>query len=195
MIIGGVDVAKTTIVASKKMKVLLTREKRSRDYLRSEVITFNREDAENIAHPHNFALVISVNINKFLVKCILIDPSSSANIIQWKVLEQMSLLDQIVPAVRVLNGFNMASEMTKGEIILPVDAVGKVRIKKFHVIDGVMRYNALFGRPWIHDMEVVPSTLHMTLKFPTPEGIKEIGVDQPAAEEMFAIEGTLGKKS
>ncbi|XP_059295682.1 uncharacterized protein LOC132049025 [Lycium ferocissimum] len=166
MIIGGANVAETTIVASKKMKVSVTREKRSRDYLRNEAITFNHKDVENIAYPHNFALVISVNINKFLVKRILIDPGSSTNIIQWRVLEKMALLDQIIPTVRVLNGFNMASETTKGEIILPVDAIGTVRLTKYHVMDRVMRYNALFGRPWIHDMEVVALTLHMTLKFP-----------------------------
>ncbi|XP_060210492.1 uncharacterized protein LOC132637419 [Lycium barbarum] len=74
MIIEGADVAETTIVASKKMKVTALREKRSRDYLRNETITFNHKDAENISHPHNFTLVISVNINKFLVKRILIDP-------------------------------------------------------------------------------------------------------------------------
>ncbi|XP_059295657.1 uncharacterized protein LOC132048994 [Lycium ferocissimum] len=174
MIIGGNDVAEITIAASKKTNMSVSREKRSRDYLRSEAITFNHEDAEDIVYPYNFALVIYVNINKFLDKCILIDPGSSANIIRWKVIEQMALLDQIVPAVRVLNGFNMSSETRKGEIILPVDVAGMLRLMKFHVIDGVMRYNALFGRPWIHDMEVAPSTLHMTLKFPTPKCIKEI---------------------
>ncbi|XP_059277809.1 uncharacterized protein LOC132031990 [Lycium ferocissimum] len=49
----------------------------------------------------------------------------------------------------------------KGEIILPVNAAGTIRQTKFNIIDGVMRYNALLGRPWIHDMRVVPSTLHM----------------------------------
>ncbi|XP_060200435.1 uncharacterized protein LOC132628685 [Lycium barbarum] len=192
--IGGIDVVETTIVASKKTKVSVNQDNRSRDCLRNEAITFNHEDAEDIAHPHNFALVISVKINKFLVKCILIDPGSSTNIIQWRVLEQMAILDQIVLAVRVLNGFNMANETTKREIIVPVDASRMARLTNFYVIDYVMRYKALFGRPWIHDMEDVPSTLHVTLKFPTPKGINDIRGDQPAAEEMFTIEGTLKKK-
>ena len=31
---------------------------------------------------------------------------------------------------------------------------------KFHVIDAATSYNALLGRPWLHDNQIVPSTLH-----------------------------------
>ncbi|XP_070022376.1 uncharacterized protein [Nicotiana sylvestris] len=47
----------------------------------------------------------------------------------------------------VLNGFNMASETTKGEIILPVNVAGTIQDTRFHVIEGDMRYNVLLGRP------------------------------------------------
>ncbi|XP_059292510.1 uncharacterized protein LOC132045964 [Lycium ferocissimum] len=122
------------------------------------------------------------------VKRILIDPGSSANIIRWKVVDQLGLLDQIVPAARVLNGFNMACETTKGEITLPVNTAGTVRQTKFYIIEGEMRYNAFLGRPWVHDMRAVPSTLHQMLKFLIPEGVKIVHGEQPAAREMFAVE-------
>ena len=54
-----------------------------------------------------------------------------------------------------------------------------------------MRYNALFGRPWIHNMRAVPSTLHQVLKFPTLEGIKIVYGEQPAAKEMFAVDKVI----
>ncbi|XP_019235451.1 PREDICTED: uncharacterized protein LOC109215797 [Nicotiana attenuata] len=53
------------------------------------------------------------------IKSVLVDPGSSATIIRSKVVEQLGLLDQIVPASRFLNGLNMESKTTKGEIILP----------------------------------------------------------------------------
>ncbi|XP_070034718.1 uncharacterized protein [Nicotiana tomentosiformis] len=59
---------------------------------------------------------------------------------------------------------------------------------KFYVIKGDMRYNALLGSPWIHNMRAVPSTLHQALKFPTPDGVKAVYREQPAAKEMFAVE-------
>ncbi|XP_070005408.1 uncharacterized protein [Nicotiana sylvestris] len=81
----------------------------------------------------------------------------------------------------------MASETTKGEITLPVNVAGTTQNAKFHVIDGDMRYNALLGRPLIHCMRAVPSTLHQMMKFPTKDWIKTIYREQHAAKEMFAV--------
>ena len=49
---------------------------------------------------------------------------------------------------------------------------------KFLVVDCDSSYNMILGRPWIHRMGAVPSTLHQMVKFPTPWGIKAIIGDQ-----------------
>lgn len=116
------------------------------------------------------------------------DPGNSANIIRSWVVEKLGLQNQVVPAARVLNGFNMASETTKGEITLPVNVAGTIQATKFHVIKGDMRYNALLGRPWIHNMRAVPSTLHQMMKFPTSDGIKTVNGEQHVAKEMFVVD-------
>ncbi|XP_060178167.1 uncharacterized protein LOC132608112 [Lycium barbarum] len=172
MFMGGTDVPIGPVV--KRTKISITREKCIRNDDPDGPITFNDEDMEGIAQPHNDALVISILVNKFSIKRMLIDPGSSANIIRWRVIEQLGLLDQIVPAIRVLNGFNIACETTKGEITLPINMAGIAQHIKFYVIEGDMGYSALLGRPWIHLMRAVPSTMHQVLKFPTPEGIKTI---------------------
>ncbi|XP_059284774.1 uncharacterized protein LOC132038065 [Lycium ferocissimum] len=175
----------------KRTKVSITREKLTRSYDPESPISFSDEHIGGIIQPHNDALVISVLVNKFRVKRVLIDLGSSANIIRWIVIEQLGLPDQIVPAVRVLNGFNVAYEMTKGEINLPINTAGTIQQTKLYVIEGDIGYNALFGRPWIHNMRVVPSTLHQTLKFLTLEGIKTVHGEQQAAKEMFAVEEAI----
>ncbi|XP_060195061.1 uncharacterized protein LOC132624273 [Lycium barbarum] len=108
----------------------------------------------------------------------MVDLGSSANIIRWKVVEEMGLTEKIIPAARTLSGFNMSNETTKGVIDFPVEAGGVIKVTKFYVIDDDMRYNKIFGRPWIHDMKVVPSTLHLLLKFPTLKGIRQIQEEQ-----------------
>lgn len=150
------------------------REKRPRtqDYAPIGTLSFNEEDTEGVMQPHNDELVISILMNKTKIKRVLIDPSSSANIIKSKVVEQLDLQEQVVPATLVLHRFNMEYETTKGEIILLINVDGTILEMKFHVIEGDMRHNALFGRPWIHNMRVVPSTLHQVLKFPTSKGVK-----------------------
>nr|XP_009797321.1 PREDICTED: uncharacterized protein LOC104243768 [Nicotiana sylvestris] len=130
----------------KRTKVSIKREKQTRDYIPKGTLSFNNEDAEGIVPPHNDALVISVLVNKSRIKSVLIDPGSSANIIRSMVVEQLSLQDLIVPTVRVLNGLNMACETTKGEIILPMNVAETIQEAKFYMIEGDMRYNALFGR-------------------------------------------------
>ncbi|XP_070010670.1 uncharacterized protein [Nicotiana sylvestris] len=122
------------------------------------------------------------------VECVLMDPSSSANIIRSRDMKQLGQQDHIVPTSRLLNGFKMASETTKGEIFLPINVAGTLQDTRFHVIEGDMRYNALLGKPWIHNMRVVPSTLHQMMKFPTENGVKIVHREQHAAKEMFTIE-------
>ncbi|XP_059292470.1 uncharacterized protein LOC132045917, partial [Lycium ferocissimum] len=122
MIIGGTDTPRGPMV--KRIKVSIVREKRTRDFVPEGSISFNDEEAEG----------------------------SSANIIRWRVVEQLRLLDQILPIARVHSGFNKASETTKREISLPVNIDGTIQQTVFYVIEGKMKYNALRGRPWIHRM-------------------------------------------
>nr|XP_016456269.1 PREDICTED: uncharacterized protein LOC107780254 [Nicotiana tabacum] len=131
-----------------------------------DTFAFSEEDLETLAEPYD-ALVISFLLSKVQIKRVLVDPSSSANVIRSKVVEQLGLLDQIMPASQVLHNFNMDGEIKKREILFLVDMSGAVQNTKFHVIISDMRYNALLGRPWIHSMRAVPSTLHQMIKFPT----------------------------
>ncbi|XP_070042644.1 uncharacterized protein [Nicotiana tomentosiformis] len=167
------------------MKVSINHSKRLWEVAEDD-ITFMEEDADDLLLPHNDALVISLNVLDFKIKRFLLDPRSLANIIQWRVLEQAKLTRSIILATKLLSGFNLASVTTRGEILLPTKA-GVMKTTLFEVVDGDTGYNIIMGRPWLHEMRVVPSTNHQLLKFPIPKGIKQIRGDQPAAREMNAI--------
>nr|XP_016452676.1 PREDICTED: uncharacterized protein LOC107777202 [Nicotiana tabacum] len=171
----------------KRVEASATTEGLIRGCMSEDILAFNEEDFETLTRPHNDALVISFLLNNIQIKRVLVDPSSLANVIRSKVVEQLGLLYQIVPNSRVLNGFNMAGEAMKGEITLLVNMSGVVQDAKFHVIRGNMRYNALLGRPWIHNMRAVPSTLHQMMKFPIDDGIKTVYGEHHAAKEIFAV--------
>nr|XP_016450069.1 PREDICTED: uncharacterized protein LOC107774914 [Nicotiana tabacum] len=171
----------------RRTKISITREKWTQGYIPKVALTFSEEDTKALSQPHINALVISFLVNSFQIRRVLVDPGSSANIVRSRVIEQLRLLDQIVLATRALNGFNMASEMMKGEIIIPVTMASMTQDTKFHINQGDMRYNALFGQPWIHCIRAVPSTLHQIIKFPTKDGMKTIYGEQHAARKMFAI--------
>ncbi|XP_009593786.2 uncharacterized protein [Nicotiana tomentosiformis] len=151
------------------------------------IFTFTEEDVDRLLLLHNDTLVISLNILDFKIMRVLVDPGSSANIIKWRMLEQAKLAGSIIPATKLLAGFNLTIVTTRGEILLPTNAEGVTKTTLFVVVDGDMGYNAILRRPWIHKMKVVPSTYHQLLKFPTPEGIKQIRGDQLAVREMNAV--------
>ncbi|XP_060202897.1 uncharacterized protein LOC132631328 [Lycium barbarum] len=73
MIMGGTDVPIGPVM--KRTKISITREKRIRNDDPDGPITFDDEEMEGIAQPHNDALVISVLVNKFRIKRVLIDPA------------------------------------------------------------------------------------------------------------------------
>ncbi|OAY81542.1 hypothetical protein ACMD2_20063 [Ananas comosus] len=54
----------------------------------------------------------------------------------------------------------MHSQKALGSIILPIK-FGALRTDvKYYVINADTSYKALLGRPWLHEYNVVPSTLH-----------------------------------
>ncbi|XP_070045484.1 uncharacterized protein [Nicotiana tomentosiformis] len=168
MIFGGNEINLVTFSAAKKTKVSVTHNKRLREVTEDD-ITFTEEDADGLLLPHNDALVISLNVLDIKIKRVLVDLGSSANIIQCRVLEQAKLTRSIIPATKLLAGFNLASVNTRREILLPTNAEGVMKTTLFEVVEDDMGYNIILGRLWLHEMKVVPSTYHQLLKFLTPE--------------------------
>ncbi|XP_016482736.1 uncharacterized protein LOC107803506 [Nicotiana tabacum] len=167
MIFGGNEINGVTFFVAKKTKVSVTHSKRLQEVAEDD-ITFTEEDIDGLLLPHNDALVISLNVLDFKLKCVLVDPGSSTNIIQWRVLEQAKLTGSINPSTKLLARFNLASVTTRGEISLTINAEWVMKTTLFEVVDDDMGYNIILGRPWLHEMKVVPSRYHQLLKFPTP---------------------------
>ncbi|XP_013613732.1 PREDICTED: uncharacterized protein LOC106319875 [Brassica oleracea var. oleracea] len=122
---------------------------------------------------------VSLTVANCLVKRILVDNGSSNNIIfqtayQDLGLDEIALTRKTTPLV----GFSREVKETTGEVVLPVYPEGINMSTKFLLVDCQSSYNMIFGRPWIHDMGAVPSTLHQMVKFPTPWGIKAVRGDQ-----------------
>ena len=72
-------------------------------------------------------------------------------------------------------------------IRLPVQTRGKVVDVNFIVMDAFSPYTAILARPWLHAIRAVSSTLHVKVKYPTPEGVAElVGIQLVAKQCMVA---------
>ncbi|XP_019262295.1 PREDICTED: uncharacterized protein LOC109240125 [Nicotiana attenuata] len=188
MIFGSNEINGVTFLATKKTKVSVIRSKRLREVTEDD-ITSIEEDTDGLLLPHNDALVTSLNVLDFKTECVLVDPGSSANIIQWRVLKQAKLSESIIPSTKLLTGFNLESVTTLGDILLPTNAEGIMKTTLFEVVDDDMGYNIILGRLWLHEMKAMPSTSEI----PNFRGIKRTRGNQPATREMNPISDSSNK--
>ena len=160
---------------------------------KTDKVTFTAEEREGVLVPHHDALVISLTIANCLVKRILVDSGSSSNIIfqtayQGLVLEEKVPIRKTIPLV----GFSGEVKQTTGEVILPIHAEGVSLPTRLLVVNYHSSYNVILGRAWIHGMGAIPSTLHQTITFPTPWGVRAIRGDQETARHCYQV--TLKKQ-
>ena len=75
----------------------------------------------------------------------------------------------------------------QGQISLPVSMEGKEVIVTFIVVNSFSLYTTILGRPWIHAMGAILSTLHMKVKFCTERGIATVRGNQKVARQCLVI--------
>ena len=73
----------------------------------------------------------------------------------------------------------------RGQIRLPVQAGIDVVEVDFIVIDIFSPYTAIMGRPWLHSMGAVSSTLHQKVKYPSRDQVLEIVGSQFMARQCL----------
>ena len=187
-IAGGSEVCGMTYSQAKRIARETTTHVLHADIARakSPTIQFDETDREHVTEPQHDSLVISLPVRNCLIRRILIDNGSAVNIIMLETLQQMGLTEvDMVKKSTVLVGFSGETKRTMGEISLPTYAQGMNSLQKFLVINCQSTYNIILGRPWIHDLEAVPSTYHQVVKFPTPWGVQKIRGDQSIARECY----------
>ena len=107
--------------------------------------------------PHYDALVLTLCINNFDVRIVLVDPGSAADLLHLPAFKQMKIpLDHLSSVGRVLSGFNGATTLTMGDIVLSVKARLVTQQVTFLVVEDLRPYNAILGQAWLHAMKVVP---------------------------------------
>ena len=70
----------------------------------------------------------------------------------------------------------------KGQIRLPVQVGTDVVEVDFIVVDAFFPYTAIIGRPWLHSLGAISSTLHQKVKYPSGGQVLEIVGSQSMAK-------------
>ena len=144
---------------------------------------------EGITQPRNDALVVTASINGFIVKRVLVDQGSGAEVMYLDLFRGLGLKNEDLskyetPLVR----FDGRMVVLEGQISLPVNMEGKEVMVTFIMINLFSLYTAILGRPWIHAMGVVLSTLHVKVKFHTEHGIATVKGNQQVARQCLVAD-------
>jgi len=136
-------------------------------------------------------MVITVEIENYAVKKVLIDQGSSVDILYWATYQKLQLPDTaMVPYDEPIYGFSGEQVSTRGYIDLHTVFRDGTQTKtipiRFLVVDAPTSYNVLLGRPSLNTLSVVVSTPHLAMKFPSPSGdILTVHYDQRLAREYY----------
>jgi hypothetical protein len=138
----------------------------SRAFLETtNAITFTNEDIEVQYPDHRRPLYLLATINEVQVRRALVDTGSCINLIPLSTIQAAEISQKkIQGAPMEIKGFGGVGEYTKGHIQLVLKVGPIVALTRFHVVDSVVPYHILLGRPWLHKHQLIPSTYHQCVK-------------------------------
>ncbi|XP_019451885.1 PREDICTED: uncharacterized protein LOC109353985 [Lupinus angustifolius] len=124
-------------------------------------ISFSDQEIPSEGMGHTNPLHISIMYQNFLIGKFLIDNGSSLNVISKRTLSRLPVdASYMKPSSMVVKAFDGSNRDVMGEMELPIK-IGPCTFQiVFLIMDINPSYSCLLGRPWIHALGAVPSTLH-----------------------------------
>ena len=151
-----------------------------------KLIIFDDEDLEGTIQPHDDALVIPARISGFVVKRVMIDHGSGADVMYPDLFKGLGLKNHDLAKYNsLLVSFDGRVMIPQCQMSLLVSMEGKEVTTTFIVVKSFSPYTAILGRPWIHAMGAIPSTLHMKVKFRTERGVATVRGNQKIARQCL----------
>ena len=125
------------------------------------VLSSSNEDKLGTIQPHNDALVVTLRIDGYDVKRVMIDQGSAVEIMYPNLYKGLGLKPENLTAYNSpLLSFEGKMVVPKGQIRLPVQIGTNVVEVDFIVVDVFSPYTAIMGKPWLQTLGAVSSTLH-----------------------------------
>lgn len=133
---------------------------------------------------------MKVCIRAMNVHRVFIGKGTYVNILYYIVYNKMGLLDKDMEVENTfIYGFGGEAVIVKGIIRLPLtigeEPFSTTQIIEFMMVDQESSHNALLGRPLLKDMRVIIYIHHLSMKFPTPNGIDCIRGCQEDSRECY----------
>ena len=130
------------------------------------VLSFLDVDKQGTIQPHDDALVVTLRIDGYDVKRVMIDQGSATKIMYPDLYKGLGLKpENLTTYSSPLVSFEDKMVVLKRQIRLLVQAGTDVVEVDFIVVDAFSPYTAIVSRPWLHSLRAVSSTLHQKVEY------------------------------
>nr|XP_023886979.1 uncharacterized protein LOC111999098 [Quercus suber] len=124
-------------------------------------LSFFEEDKDETTQPHDDALVITLRIEDYDVRKVMVNGGSAAEVMYPDLYKGLGLKpENLTPYSCPLMSFDGKLVIPEGVIRLPIQTSPEVVEVDFIVVDTYSPYIAIVGRPWLHTLGGVASSLH-----------------------------------
>ena len=138
-------------------------------------LSFSNKDKIKTIQPQDDALVVTLKIEGYDVKRVLVDQGSGIEIIYPDLYKRLNLKSKDLTAYdSLLVSFDGKVVILRGQIRLPMQVGSEVVEVEFIVVDAYSPYTAIIARPWLHTLGAVSLTLHLKVKYPSGNQIKKV---------------------
>ena len=123
---------------------------------------------------------IMVKCEDMIIYRVLIDNGSALNVCLISTIECLNVDTYLIrPTTMIIRAFDATLREVQGEIELAIGIGPRSFVVNFQVIKVDSPYNMLLGRPWLHIVGTVASTLHRRLKFSSEDQLITIMAEEP----------------
>ncbi|XP_015955836.1 uncharacterized protein LOC107480200 [Arachis duranensis] len=154
-------------------------------------ITFSQADISSAAPNLDDPVVLSIQTGELLVRKVLLDPGSSADVLFYSTFLKMNLSEKLLqPSSGELVGFSGERVPIKGYIWLKTtlgeNSLSKTIDLQYLIVDCPSPYNVILGRPTLNMFRAVVSTYHLCVKFQAQDGhIVTLHSDRQQARQCY----------
>ena len=130
--------------------------------------------------------MVTIRIGGYDVKRVIVDQGNAAEIMYHDLFKGLGLKSKDLRSYSSpLVSFEGKMVVLKGQIRLPVQTRTDVVKVDFIVVEAFSSYTAIMGRPWLHSLDAVSSTLHQKVKYASGGQVLEIVGSQFMARQCL----------
>ncbi|XP_072089283.1 uncharacterized protein [Arachis hypogaea] len=156
-------------------------------------VTFTHADFNSNIQNLDDPVVVTLQLGDLLVKKVLLDPGSSADVLFYSTFQKMKLSDNMLQSTGGdLVGFSGERVPILGSVWLQTtlgeQPLSKTNDIQYLVVDCFSPYNIILGRPFLNKFGAIVSTVHLCVKFPLQDNqVVTIHGDHKEARQYYNI--------